>query len=188
MFETKRPAPADRCFTSPAIEQCIEKTVSKIRDPEIAWLFSNCFPNTLDTTITHAKRGGKPDTIVITGDIPAMWLRDSTAQVWPYLPLAKHDPKLRQLLAGVVRRQAACVLIDPYANAFCRTIKQRTEWKKDNTEMKPGVFERKYELDSLCAVLRLSTGYHDATGDTGCFDAQWEQAIDTILVLGEERP
>ncbi len=69
-------------------------------------MFRNCYPNTLDTTVTHSMRDGKPDTFVITGDIPAMWLRDSTAQVWPYLPLAKSDRKLQTMLAGVIHRQA----------------------------------------------------------------------------------
>jgi meiotically up-regulated gene 157 (Mug157) protein len=181
MFSSKRPSVSDRSFTSPAVEACILEVSSRIKDPEIAWLFSNCFPNTLDTTVRAGKKDGKPDTFVITGDIPAMWLRDSAAQVWPYLPLAKEDPALKTLLEGVLRRQVACVLIDPYANAFTLNSDDHTEWKKDHTEMKPGVFERKYELDSLGAVLRLSTGYYDATGDKTPFDAAWARAIDVII-------
>src|SRR5438034_1284241 len=82
---------------SPAVERTIDRTRSQIRDPELAWLFSNCFPNTLDTTITT----GKDDTFVITGDIDAMWLRDSTAQVWPYLSLLREDDGLRRMIAGI---------------------------------------------------------------------------------------
>ena len=181
MFSSKRPPESARSFTSPAVEACIRDVSSKIGDPEIAWLFSNCFPNTLDTTVRTGKKDGKPDTFVITGDIAAMWLRDSAAQVWPYLPLAKDDPALKNLLEGVIHRQVACILIDPYANAFVRNPGDYTEWTKDHTEMKPGVFERKYELDSLGAVLRLSTGYYDATGDKAPFDEAWGHAIDVII-------
>ena len=74
-----------------------------IGNKEIAWLFENCFPNTLDTTVDFEILNGKPDTYVITGDIDAMWLRDSSAQVWPYLSLIKEDKNLQQLIAGVIQ-------------------------------------------------------------------------------------
>jgi hypothetical protein len=152
----------------------------EVASPELGWLFENCFPNTLDTTVTFSERNGRPDTFVITGDIHAMWLRDSTAQVWPYLPLAKDDPGLRRLLEGVVRRQTACVLIDPYANAFNDGPKG-SEWAKDHTDMKPELHERKWEVDSLCYPVRLAHGYWKATGDTSVFDAEWRAAAAAIL-------
>ena len=117
---------------------------------------------------------------MITGDIEAMWLRDSTAQVWPYLPLAKEDPALRRLLEGVVRRQTACVLIDPYANAFNDGPKG-SEWAKDHTDMKPELHERKWEIDSLCYPVRLAHGYWKATGDASVFDAEWRAAAAAIV-------
>lgn len=92
---------------------------------------------------------------VITGDIPAMWLRDSVAQVRPYLHLAKHDDQFARLIAGVVKRQAACVLIDPYANAFNEAPNGHCH-NRDKTDMGPWIWERKYELDSLCAPLVLA--------------------------------
>src|SRR5581483_5214002 len=98
-FISKRPPLAERKFTSDAVEATIARVRQSIADPELAWMFENCFPNTLDTTIRTGEIGGRPDTFVITGDIDAMWLRDSAAQVWPYLPLAKDDPKLKTMLA-----------------------------------------------------------------------------------------
>ena len=144
-------------------------------------MFGNCFPNTLDTTVDFNMVDGRPDTYIITGDIDAMWLRDSTNQVWPYVSLAKDDPAIRDLIRGLMRRQARCVLLDPYANAFYRTPDKVSQWKSDHTAMKPGVHERKYELDSLASVLRLAAGYHEATGDATPFDEQFRAAIRRII-------
>ena len=181
--ESKRPKPADRRFRSAAVEAFIEQTRSRIGDPELAAMFANCFPNTLDTTVEPGEFEGKPDTAVITGDIPAMWLRDSSAQVWPYLPLAGKDEPLRALLEGVIRRQARCILIDPYANAFMADLNAPPlEWSgKDKTDLKQGVGERKWEVDSLCYPIRLAHGYWKQTGDTRPFDARWQQAMKLVV-------
>jgi hypothetical protein len=106
-----------------------------------------------------------------------MWLRDSSAQVWPYLPLTKGDDALRQLIAGVINRQTSCVLKDPYANAFYKDETKISPWKSDATDMKPGVHERKWEIDSLCYTIRLAHGYWKTTGDTAPFDDQWHEAV-----------
>ena len=82
-------------FQSEIVEQYIAEIRARIADVELAQLFFDCFPNTLDTTVEPGTFEGKPDTVVITGDIPAMWQRDSSAQVWPYLPLAKKEERLR---------------------------------------------------------------------------------------------
>src|SRR5512138_2206872 len=171
-FPSMRPPVDKRGFVSDAVEATIDRVAKTIADDELAWMFRNCYPNTLDTTVTHTVRNGQPDTFVITGDIPAMWLRDSTAQVWPYLPLAKGDRKLQAMLAGVIRRQARCILLDPYANAF-NEGPTGSEWEKDLTDMKPGLHERKWEIDSLCYPVRLSYGYWKTTGDASVFDSQW---------------
>jgi hypothetical protein len=119
-LSSKRPKPADRRFTSPAVEARIKDVSARIADPELAWMFANCYPNTLDTTVEMGTLDGKPDAFVITGDIPCLWLRDSSAQVWPYLPLAKSDPALQNLFAGLIARQARCLLIDPTPMPSCR--------------------------------------------------------------------
>ena len=89
-----------------------------------------------------------------------MWLRDSSAQVNPYLPLIRNDSKLRQLIEGVLLRQSLFVQRDPYANAHYKDTSRTSEWKRmDITDMRPGVHERKWELDSLCYVIRLMHSY-----------------------------
>jgi meiotically up-regulated gene 157 (Mug157) protein len=123
---------------------------------------------------------------VITGDIEAMWLRDSTAQVWPYLPLASDDPRLMDLIRGVVHRQTRCILIDPYANAFNKEAAE-SPWKDDLTDMKPELHERKWEVDSLCYPIRLAYGYWRTTGDTSPFDAAWLEAMGLILQTFREQ-
>jgi meiotically up-regulated gene 157 (Mug157) protein len=179
-FVTNRPAIGERNFVSKAVEETIKTTKAKIADPKLAWMFENCFPNTLDTTVEFGTKNGKPDTFVITGDIHAMWLRDSTAQVWPYLPLATKDDKLKTLLAGVVHRQTQCVLLDPYANAFSKELVPG-EWMSDKTEMKPGLHERKWEIDSLCYTVRLAYHYWKTTGDASVFDGDWQKAASAIV-------
>ena len=178
-----RVPPGERRFRSAAVEGYIDATRRKIDNPELATLFTNCFPNTLDTTVEPGTYEGKPDTAVLTGDIAAMWLRDSSAQVWPYLPLAKQDPRLRALLEGVIRRQTRCLLIDPYANSFMADLSAPPlPWSRtDHTTMKQGVGERKYELDSLCYPIRLAHGYWRQTGGTEPFDDRWHRAMRLVL-------
>lgn len=180
-FPVVRPAAGKRRFRSRAVEAAIAEFKKKVKDPELGWLFENCFPSTLDTTVTHTTRDGRPDTYVITGDIDAMWLRDSSAQVWPYLQFIGQDAELRQLVAGVINRQTRCILKDPYANAFYDDPAQVGEWKSDHTRMQPGVHERKWEIDSLCYPIRLAYHYWKKTNDPGPFDAQWQQAVQVTL-------
>jgi uncharacterized protein len=179
-FISRRPPVAQRKFNSKAIENVIVDTRSNIKDPEIAWMFENCFPNTLDTTVEYQKTDDVPDTFVITGDIHAMWLRDSTAQVWPYLPFIKKDPELYQLILGVIHRQAKCIIIDPYANAFNKNA-TGSEWASDHTDMKPELHERKWEIDSLCYPVRLSYNFWKQTGDTSFYTPSYEKALQSIL-------
>jgi meiotically up-regulated gene 157 (Mug157) protein len=186
-FKVVRTPLAQRKFKSLAVENAIREFEKNVKNKELAWLFNNCFPNTLDTTVTHTVKDGKPDTYVITGDIDAMWLRDSTAQVWPYLPFMKDDATLKDVIAGVINHQVKCILKDPYANAFYNDETKVGEWSTDLTDMKPGVHERKWEIDSLCYPIRLAYNYWKDTGDTKVFGADWQQAIKTILKTFKEQ-
>src|SRR5579871_424144 len=186
-FPVVRVPASQRKFTSVAVENAIAEIRKNIGNKEVAWLFENCFPNTLDTTVDFEMINGKPDTYVITGDIDAMWLRDSSAQVWPYLPLLKEDPDLQHLIAGVINRQTRCILKDPYANAFYKNESKVSEWASDFTDMKPGVHERKWEIDSLCYTIRLAHGYWKATGDIAPFDSDWHDAVLLILETFKEQ-
>ncbi len=185
-FLSNRPPISERKFVSEAIEAKIAEMKKAIKDEELVWLFENCFPNTLDTTVNYKIIYGKPDTFVITGDINAMWLRDSSAQVWPYLDLINEDKKLKNLVAGVINRQTKCILIDPYANAF-NDGPGESQWKNDITEMKPELHERKWEVDSLCYPIRLAYGYWKTTNDISVFDDDWKSAMKLVLKTFKEQ-
>ena len=180
-FVNQRPDVARRNFTSKAVEKKIKEVKQDIADKELAWIFENCLPSTLDTTVTYREKNGRPDTYVITGDIDAMWLRDSSAQVWPYLSLMDKDKPLQRLVAGVVNRQTSYIIKDPYANAFYNDPNRQGEWAKDLTNMQPGVHERKWEIDSLCYPIRLGYHYWKSTANTDPFDKDWEKAMRLVV-------
>lgn len=176
-----------RKFTSAAVEETINTIKKNIGNKEIAWLFENCYPNTLDTTVDFEIIDGEPDTYVITGDIDAMWLRDSTAQVTPYLSLCKNDKALKDLIKGVINRQVKCILLDPYANAFFKDFSKVSDWKNDLTSMKPGIHERKWEIDSLCYPIRLSYLYWKETADASIFTTNWYKAMLLVMQTFKEQ-
>ena len=181
-----RPKKEERNFVSSVVEKTIEVVAESINDEEVTKLFINCFPNTLDTTIQFSIDDNKPDTFVITGDINAMWLRDSTAQVSPYVHLAKEEEHLKKMLQGVINRQTKCILIDPYANAF-NNGPTGSEWADDFTDMKPELHERKWEIDSLCYPVRLAYNYWKATEDISFFDDDWHKAAQLIIKTFREQ-
>ncbi|MDR1402533.1 MAG: glycoside hydrolase family 125 protein [Tannerellaceae bacterium] len=185
-FVSLRPAPGERKFRSKIVDETIAAYKKRIKDDKLAWMFENCFPNTLDTTCEYSVKNGRPDSFIITGDIHAMWLRDSSAQVYPYVVLAKKEKALQDMLAGVINRQTACILIDPYANAF-NDGPLGSEWESDHTDMKKELHERKWEIDSLCYPIRLAYHYWKETGDTSVFDAKWVSAVDVILKTCKEQ-
>ena len=185
----KRPAVEDRLFRSKVIDNKIKEVKALLKDnPYLGWMFENCFPNTLETTVHYRQTAdGDDDTFVYTGDIAAMWLRDSGAQVWPYVQFCNDDPALARLIRGVILRQLKSINLDPYANAFYDSPDQVGEWQSDHTRMKPGLHERKYEIDSECYPVRLAYAYWKQTGDATVFGDEWLQAVDNILKTFREQ-
>ena len=136
-----------------SVTALLEESETKLAAyPKLLQMFKNCYPNTLQTT---AKLLSDQSVFVITGDIPAMWLRDSSAQIRHYLPLAAGDARLQEVFTGLIRRQIAYIHIDPYANAFNEEANDN-RYDEDLTELSPWVWERKYEIDSLCYPIQLA--------------------------------
>lgn len=168
----------------PSLHRYMERIaeIAEKRKPGLADMFLKCYPNTLETTIRHLQDG---TTFVMTGDIPAMWLRDSSAQIRPYIHLAAEDELLRHMIKGVIQRQARYVLLDAYANAFNAEPNGHGH-QADRTSMGPWIWERKFELDSLCYPIQLCRDYWAATGDASVFDQEVHSmlhaAVDTMIV------
>lgn len=143
-----------------AVEQRIKEYSEKLEKyPKLKKLYGNCYRSTIETTIKKCSDGTY---FVLTGDIPAMWMRDSTAQVTHYLPLA-NDSEVGEILEGIIKRQMSYVEIDPYANAF-NELPNGEGHITDIPRNHPWVFERKYEIDSLCYPIRLLYKYWKITG------------------------
>lgn len=152
-----------------------------LEEGKLKEMFMGCFVSTADTTARFLPEGLA---YVITGDIEAMWLRDSSAQVAHYLPYLKHSPMLRELVRGLVLQQMEFICIDPYANAFNQEANGRC-FEKDETESSPWVWERKYEVDSLCYPIRLLKQYRQAAGDDSVFGDRTKEALERIVGVWE---
>lgn len=158
--------------------QFVDRTYQQLKDvPKVAEMFRQCYPNTLETTTQLVE---DDTTFVITGDIPAMWLRDSSAQVRPYVALAEDDEEIRRMVRGLIHRQARYLLIDPYANAFNESANGHGH-QADLTVMNPWIWERKYELDSLCYPVQLLQDYWEATEDLTVFTAEVHQMLHEVV-------
>ncbi|MDR2833624.1 MAG: glycoside hydrolase family 125 protein [Streptococcaceae bacterium] len=153
--------------------------LSQSKNPKWAEIFKNCFTNTLETTVKKQEDGTY---YVFTGDIPAMWLRDSVAQVRPYLVLANEDEEIKEMIHGLVQRQFDFINKDPYANAFNEEANSAGH-QTDQTQMSPWVWERKYEIDSLCYPIQLAYLYYLATGESSHFDETFVRGVEKILDL-----
>lgn len=166
------------------IPRSIAENIGRIKEsyrdnPGVYETYANCITNTLLTTLQPREDG---TTFVVTGDIPAMWLRDSAAQVRPLLFFAKEDREIFALIEGVLRLQMRQILLDPYANAF-NDGATGAGHQADRTDMKPALWERKYEVDSLCYPIQLAYLFWKSTGSTAHFGANFADACNTIIAL-----
>lgn len=199
----QRPSESCRTFKSKGVEDTIKRMESVIKDPDLYRLFTNAYPNTLDTAIKWkgyaADNKEEELTFVITGDINAMWLRDSSNQMQSYLPLlnASTDPNsIASLYRGVINLQARYLLTSPYCNSFQPPVESSigsspNDWSASDTVKPPysntSVFECKYELDSLAAFLEVSANYYNATGDAAFFGKfKWIQAVEAVLKVAQD--
>ncbi|KAI9822815.1 MAG: hypothetical protein M1826_000394 [Phylliscum demangeonii] len=212
----QRPSPACRTFTSVAVEKVIEEMTRRMTDKDLARLFENAFPNTLDTTVrwhvdgteTTAKRPaaeqkrqgthrlgardrGQWDgaqSFIVTGDINAEWLRDSSSQLAVYHALSAHDSAIKQLILGAINTQAEFVIESPYCNAFQAPLASRQPAAGNGQQdavhpaYEPSVvFECKWELDSLASFLALGNAFYAATQSTAFLTPRWYTALGTVL-------
>lgn len=168
---------ANRAF----IQSSTEKIKKEINNQKLAEMYERCMENTLDTTIKIRESGL---TFILTGDIPAMWLRDSVCQVRPFLIFAKENEEIESMLIGLSKEQVSLVGIDPYANAFNETPNGAGH-QADKTEMHPQVWERKYEIDSLCYPIQLAYLIWKITRRTEQFDAAFFKMLQTIFAVWE---
>lgn len=165
--------------TASVIASEIQKLEPQLRAyPELWDHFRKCFLNTIETTVQQSDG----DTFVITGDIPAMWLRDSTAQVLHYLRFADHS-EVADMVEGLLQRQADCILRDPYANSFNREEISGSPHNRDLPRVSGWVWERKYEIDSLCYPLWLAEKFYNKTGRTAFLNETFAEALQAILTV-----
>ncbi|KAL5530604.1 hypothetical protein ACEPAF_6862 [Sanghuangporus sanghuang] len=190
-----RPAPQCRTFNSTSVERIIEDMKARLRDPDIARLFENTFPNTLDTTVRYFN-ATENIAFIITGDITAQWLRDTANQFAHYHSLLGEDQELATLVKAVIHSEARYISEYPYCGAFqpppesglAPTV---NDWALGVTVNPPvdntTVFECKYEIDSLCGFIKLSRSYFSATNDSSIIDPDWLTAISQIFRVIDEQ-
>lgn len=146
-----------------------------------AKVFNVTYANTLETTV---KKIAADDNFILTGDIPAMWQRDSTCQVRPYLVMAQKIPEVSDFIRGVIKRQFFNMNHDPYANAF-NSEANNAGHHKDHTTMTPWIWERKFEIDSLCFPVQLAYLLYKNTGRIDQFDDSFVSGIKKLLDVFE---
>ncbi|KAI2466186.1 glycoside hydrolase family 125 protein [Annulohypoxylon bovei var. microspora] len=195
----QRPSPECRTFNSSLIEEAINRTKDAIYDEDLSRLFENTFPNTLDTAIkwrgVAANNSEEELAFVITGDIDAMWIRDSANQIAPYKSVLKSATSdIASVFRGVINLQARYLIISPYCNAFQPPPESQiiTEPNGGTYSVTPSydrnvVFTCNFELDDFGGFLQLSHDYYTATGDLDFFGKfQWISAVQSILAASED--
>ncbi|KAF1980098.1 hypothetical protein BU23DRAFT_576190 [Bimuria novae-zelandiae CBS 107.79] len=199
----QRPSEECRTFKSQGVEDLLTRMEDVIEDPDLYRLFQNAYPNSLDTAVkwkgVAADNSEEELTFLITGDINAMWLRDSSNQMQSYLPVlnASSDPNsIASLYRGVINLQARYLLTSPYCNSFQPPVESNISpaentYASSDVVFPPynpqSVFECKYELDSLAAFLEVSVNYYQATGDADFFGKfHWVEAIEAVLKVAQE--
>jgi uncharacterized protein len=206
-FPYMRPPPECRTFHLPAMESLLAKMKAEIKDPDLYRLFENSFPNTLDTMVKWRGYANKTDldtgnstvtdqelTYVITGDIDAMWLRDSASQIYSYVSFlepSKDPDSLASLWRGLINSHARYILISPYCHSFqpppesgiLPTHNDAYAMNNPNPSYDPiQVFDCKWELDSLASFLQISTAYYERTGDITFFQKHnWTDAVEAAV-------
>ena len=172
-----------KSYVTPTVHEFVEKINERCgeKHANLAKIFDITYTNTLETTLEEDQNH---NVFVLTGDIPAMWQRDSTAQLRPYLIMAQSDPEIAELILKVVKRQFFNMNLDPYANAFNLTDNGHGH-QSDQTEMGPWIWERKYELDSLCYPVQLAYLLYKNTGLTDQFDQTFVSATKKLLEVIE---
>lgn len=190
----QRPTEQCRTFSADSVEKVIGDMNARLTDPDLARLFENCFPNTLDTTVLWHHNGSDPQSFIVTGDINALWLRDAHKQVQIYSPLAKSDPKIKKLILGLINTQSDFVLSHPYCNAFQPPPQSGIDFKfnNENDAVFPRVnlnivFECKYEIDSLASFLAIGNLYYKDTGDSSFVTPSWLNALSRLLRVLQEQ-
>lgn len=194
MYSCNRPNPSERKFTSEKVNSEIDSLKNRFLDPDLFNIYENCYPNTLDTTVEFDLE--KEDTFVITGDIPAMWLRDSAFQLLPYIKFAKEDSNLNKMLQFAIKRQVNSIIIDPYANAFNKDeftspfFSDNTYKKVNGTRvngMTKKIWERKYELNSPLSALFFHFNYYNITNSSDFIDNKYTEMLNTVIKLIKEQ-
>ncbi|KZT37646.1 hypothetical protein SISSUDRAFT_1062661 [Sistotremastrum suecicum HHB10207 ss-3] len=190
-----RPPPECRTFTSSAVEKVVDDMNKLIANPDLARLFENTFPSTLDTTIKYFNQTENV-AFIITGDISAQWLRDTTNQLAHYRALLPLDPNLQALVKAIINTEARWIAEYPYCGAFQPPPESGLSptfnpWAAGVTVNPPvnnlTVFECKYELDSLSGFLKLSRIYWQYTNDLTFANDKWTAAISQMFRVIEEQ-